>query len=91
MPHDYSIHVLEYGQTIDQAVGVALYGAYNEGIKAMPYGFIVVLGHIRCASSASGEDLASIRGGINGISCSMIGCASPGGRCWRPRPPGRAW
>ena len=42
MPHDYSIHVLEYGQTVDQAVGVALYGAHNEGIKAMPYGFIVI-------------------------------------------------
>jgi hypothetical protein len=42
VPHDYSIHVLEYGQTIDQAVGVALYGAHNEGIKAMPYGFIAL-------------------------------------------------
>jgi N-acyl homoserine lactone hydrolase len=42
MPHDYSIHVLEYGQTVDQAIGVALYGAHNEGIKAMPYGFIAL-------------------------------------------------
>ena len=55
MPHDYSIHVLEYGQTIDQAVGVALYGAYNEGIKAMPYGFIVL---------ESERDLVLVDGGF---------------------------
>ena len=42
MPHDYSIHVLEYGQTVDQPVGVALYGAHNAGIRAMPYGFVVL-------------------------------------------------
>jgi hypothetical protein len=42
MPHDYSIHILEYGQTVDQPVGIALYAAYNEGIKAMPFGFVVL-------------------------------------------------
>ena len=42
MPHDYSIHVLEYGQTVDQPVGIALYAAYNAGTKAMPYGFVVL-------------------------------------------------
>lgn len=42
MPHDYTIHVLEYGQTVDQPVGVALYGAYNEGIRPMPYGFVAL-------------------------------------------------
>lgn len=42
MPHDYSIHVLEYGQTVDQPVGIALYGAYNAGVRPMPYGFVVL-------------------------------------------------
>ncbi len=42
MPHDYSIHVLEYGQTVDQPVGIAMYGAYNAGVLPMPYGFVAL-------------------------------------------------
>ena len=38
---DYSIWVLEYGQTVNQPVSVALYGQHNAGVKAMPYGFVV--------------------------------------------------
>jgi len=41
MAEDYTIQVVEYGRTVDQPVGVALYGAYNVGIDSMPYGFVL--------------------------------------------------
>ena len=42
MARDYSIHVLEYGRTMDQPVGLALYGQYNAGVDPMPFGFVVL-------------------------------------------------
>lgn len=42
MARDYTISVLEYGQTVDQPVGLALYGEYNAGTNPMPYGFVVL-------------------------------------------------
>lgn len=63
MPSDYSIHVLEYGQTVDQPVGIALYGAYNAGTKPMPYGFValesaehLVLVDVGFEATGSGEE-----------------------------------
>lgn len=36
----YKIFVLEFGRTLDQPIGNALYGAYNSGVAPMPYGFV---------------------------------------------------
>ena len=59
---DYEVYALEYGRTMDQPVGVALYGAYNEGVAPMPYGFVaarnksrVVLVDIGFEAKGSGE------------------------------------
>ncbi len=38
---DYEVYAVEYGWTMDQPVGLALAGHYNEGINPMPYGFVV--------------------------------------------------
>jgi Metallo-beta-lactamase superfamily len=38
---EYQVYAVEYGWTMDQPVGLALAGHFNEGINPMPYGFVV--------------------------------------------------
>lgn len=62
--NEYEVFALEYGRTMDQPVGVALYGAYNEGVAPMPYGFVaarsserIVLVDIGFEATGSGEHM----------------------------------
>ncbi len=59
---DYEVYAVEYGWTMDQPVGLALAGHFNEGIAPMPYGFVaarnrsgVVLVDMGFEATGSGE------------------------------------
>jgi N-acyl homoserine lactone hydrolase len=43
----YSIWVMEYAYVVNQPTGMFVYGAYNQGYRKMPYGYIVIKGQGR--------------------------------------------
>ncbi|GAA1699972.1 N-acyl homoserine lactonase family protein [Microcella alkalica] len=69
---DYSIWVLEYAHAPEYAVSGVLYGAHNEGIVNLPYGYIVLKSSDRALMvdvgynySQNGKAMADMFGVIN--------------------------
>lgn len=76
---DYSIWVLEYANAPEYAVSGVLYGAHNEGLVNLPYGYVVLKSSERVLMvdvgynySKHGKSMADLFGVVNWQSPSVV-------------------